>query len=119
MIAIKRLAAAAVLGCAAIAAAGQFSSNAHADPDGAAFTIKFDYKADRSADHNYGASLRDARRVCITPGVRFLDQRRREDACIADAVDTFVRKVGRTDIAAVHFDRTGRRIDSSRILAAR
>lgn len=119
MIAIKRLAAAAVLSCAAIAAAGRLSSNAHADPGSTAFTIHFEYNADKPAEQNYGAFLRDARHACATPGVRFLDQRRREDACVADAVDTFVRKLGRTDIAAVHFDRTGRRIDSSRILAAR
>lgn len=119
MIAMKRLALAAVAGCAAIAAAGQFAPGASAGPQHTTFTITFDYDAAKPAEQNYGAFLRDARRACTTPGQRLLDMRRHEDACIADAVDSFVRKLGRTDIAAIHFDRTGRHIDSSRILAAR
>jgi hypothetical protein len=119
MIAMKRLAIAAVAGCAAIAAVGQFAPGASAGSQYATFTISFDYDSAKTAQQNYGAFLREARRACTTPGLRPLDLRRREDACIDDAVDAFVRQVGRTDIAAIHFDRTGRRIDSSRILAAR
>ncbi len=119
MIAMKRLALAAVAGCAAIAAAGQFAPVASAGPGQTTFTITFDYDAGKSGEQNYGAFMREARRVCITPGVRLLDVRRREEACIADSIDMFVRKLGRTDIAAIHFDRTGRLIDSSRTLAAR
>jgi hypothetical protein len=119
MIAIKRLAVAAVLGCAAVAASGQFAPSASAGPDPAMFTIVFDYDGAKSAEHNYGAFLREARRACTSPGVRPIGLRRLEDACIAQAVDAFVQKLGRTDVAAIHFDRTGRRIDSSRILAAR
>ena len=119
MIAMKRLALAAVAGCAAIAAAGQFTPGASAGPQHTTFTIGFDYDARKPAEQNYGAFLRQTRRACTTPGLRLLDMRRREDICVADAVDAFVRQVGRTDIAAIHFDRTGRRIDSSRILAAR
>jgi hypothetical protein len=119
MIAMKHLAIAAVAGCAAIAAAGQFAPGASAGPQHATFTISFDYDAGKPAEQTYAAFQREARRACTTPGLRPLDLRRREDDCVADAVDAFVRQVGRTDIAAVHFDRTGRRIDSSRILAAR
>jgi hypothetical protein len=119
MIAIKRLAVAAVLGCVAVAASGQFASPASAGPDKATFTIAFDYDAAQSAEHNYRAFQREARRACTTPGVRLLSVRKLEDTCIAQAVDAFVQKLGRTDVAAIHFDRTGRRIDSSRILAAR
>ncbi len=119
MIAIKRLAVAAVLGCAVIAASGQFASSASAGPDQTTFTIVFDYDGAQSAEHNYRAFLREARRACTTPGIRPISLRKLEDACIAQAVDSFVQKLGRTDIAAIHFDRTGRRIDSSRILAAR
>lgn len=119
MIAMKRLALAAVAGCAAIAAAGQFAPLASAGPGQTTFTITFDYDAGKSGEHNYGAFMRDARRACASPGLRLLDVRRREEACIAEAVDTFVGKLGRTDIAAIHFDRTGRHIDPSRSLAAR
>lgn len=119
MIAIKRLAFAAVLGCAAVAASGQFAPTASAGPDSVTFTIAFDYDGAKTAEHNYGAFLREARRACTTPGVRPVSVRKQEDACIAEAVDAFVQKLGRTDVAAIHFDRTGRRIDSSRILAAR
>lgn len=119
MIAIKRLAFAAVLGCAAVAVSGQFAPPASAGPDQDTFTISFDYDRAKSAEHNYGAFQREARRACTTPGARLLSMRKAEDACIAQAVDAFVQKLGRTDVAAIHFDRTGRRIDSSRILAAR
>jgi hypothetical protein len=119
MIAIKRLAAATVLGCAAVAASGQFAQSASAGPDQTTFTIAFDYDGAKSAEHNYGAFLREARRACTTPGARPVNVRKQEDSCIAQALDAFVQKLGRTDVAAIHFDRTGRRIDSSRILAAR
>jgi hypothetical protein len=119
MIAIKRLALATVLGCTAVAASGQFAPSATAGPDRESFTIAFDYDGAKSADHNYGAFLREARRACTPPGIRPVSVRKLEDACIAQAVDAFVQKLGRMDIAAIHFDRTGRRIDSSRILAAR
>ena len=58
--------------------------------------------------------LRAAEDAAIREAVR-----QQEEACIAQALDAFVQKLGRTDVAAIHFDRTGRRIDSSRILAAR
>lgn len=119
MIAMKRLAIAAVAGCAAIAAAGQFVPGASAGSQHAPFTISFDYDSAKTARQNHAAFLREARRACTTPGLRPLDLRRREDTCISNAVDAFVRQIGRIDIAAIHFDRTGRRIDSSRILAAR
>lgn len=119
MIAMKRLAFAAVAGCAAIAGAGQWAPVASAEPDRATFTISFQYDTARSAEQNYAAFLREARRACMTSGMRSVAVRQLEDACIADTLDAFVRKLGRTDVVAIHFDRTGRRIDSSRILAAR
>ncbi len=119
MIAIKRLAVAAVLGCAVVAASGHFAPAALAGPGQATFTITFNYDNAKSAQHNYGAFQREARRACTTSGPRPISLRRIEDACIAGAIDSFVQKLGRTDVAAIHFDRTGRRLDSSRILAAR
>lgn len=119
MIAIKRLAIAAFAGCAAIAAAGQWAPVAFASADHADFTIAFDYDASQSAEVNYAAFRRQARLACTTPGTRTIAVRQLENACIDAAVDSFVRKIGRIDIAAIHFDRTGRRIDSSRTLAAR
>ncbi|OYW42314.1 MAG: hypothetical protein B7Z38_05445 [Rhodobacterales bacterium 12-64-8] len=119
MIAIKRLALATVTGCVAIAASAMFGLTASADTNRTEFTIAFAYDAGESAEHNYGAFVREARRACTTPGKLSLNARQHDIACIDDAVDAFVRKLGRTEIAAVHFDRTGRRIDSSRTLAAR
>ena len=119
MIAIKRLALATVTGCVAIAASAGLDLSASADPSRSTFAIAFTYDAGKSAEQNYGAFVREARRVCTTPGKQSLDARRHDLACVDDAVDAFVRKLGRTEIAALHFDRTGRRIDSSRTLAAR
>lgn len=119
MIAIKRLALATVTGCVAIAASAVLGLTASADANRTDFAIAFDYDAGKSAEHNYGAFVREARRVCTTPGKQSLDARRHDLACVDDAVDAFVRKLGRTEIATLHFDRTGRRIDSSRTLAAR
>lgn len=119
MIAIKRLALATVTGCVAIAASAVFGLSASADIHRTEFTIAFEYDAGKSAEHNYSAFVREARRACTTPGKLSLDVRQQDIACIDDAVDAFVRKLGRTEIAALHFDRTGRRIDSSRTLAAR
>ncbi len=119
MIAIHRLAMAAVIGCAAVAASGHFAPIASAGPERTTFTIAFDYDHGKSAEHNYGAFLREARRACATAGVRQLEARLHDQECIAETVDAFVRKLGRIDVAALHFDRTGRQIDSSRTLAAR
>lgn len=119
MIAIRRLAVATVLGCAAVAGSGQFAPLAAADPNAMSFSIAFNYDAGKSAEVNYGNFLRQARRACEGPGNRPLDARQREAACVDDIVDAFVRKLGRLDIAAIHFDRTGRLIDSSRMFAAR
>jgi len=119
MIAIKRLAAVAVIGCTAVAGSGLAVSAASADTNRTTFTIAFDYNAAKPAAQNYGAFLREARRACTTPGVRQLDAHQRDADCVSDAMDAFVRKLGRTDIATIHFDRTGRQIDSSRTLAAR
>jgi hypothetical protein len=119
MISMKRLAAVAVLGAMAIAAPAVFAPPAVAGPDRQAFTITFDYDRSASAADNYAAFLREARRACMTGGPRPLAMRAQEEDCVEQTLDNFVRKLGRVDVASVHYTRTGRRIDSSRTLAAR
>lgn len=92
---------------------------AQASPEPKNFTITFDYNFEEPAAENYAAFLRKARKACQETGKRGLDSRSLENACMADVLDAFVRKLGRDDLAAVHFDKTGRLVDSSRSLAAR
>lgn len=103
----------------ACAAAIAFAPPSSADPVREPLSIEFRYQRDRSAVENYASFHRRAERACITPGVRPVDQIAREKACVAELMDNFIATMARGDLAVVHFDRTGRRVDSSRSLAAR
>ena len=71
MIAIRGLAAAAVLGTAALA----FNPLANAGPDRDSVTVAFTYDAAKAPLENYLAFTRQAERACAERAVRSLDQR--------------------------------------------
>lgn len=115
MIAIKGLAAAAVISTAALA----FAPRAASEPQGETFTLTFRYDAAKSALDNYLTFVRQAERACADPSVRDLGQRASDRACAEDLIAQMVVAMGRSDLADIHALRTGRPDDSSRMLAAR
>jgi hypothetical protein len=115
MIAIKGLAAAAVLGTAALA----FAPHTAADPARETFAVSFRYDAAKGPLENYLAFARQAERACAVPGLRPLDQRMQSRVCAEDLINRMVAAMGRADLAEIHALRTGRPDDSSRMLAAR
>lgn len=115
MIAIRGLAAIAVLGTAALA----FGTHAGAEPGRETFTVAFRHDATKTALDNYLAFVRKAERACAVPGLRSLDQRVRDRACAEALVEKTVIAMGRADLSDIHAIRTGRPGDSSRMLAAR
>jgi len=115
MIAIRGLAALAVLGTTALAV----SPRAASEPGRETFTLTFRYDAEKSPLDNYVAFARQAERACAAPGLRPLEQREHDRACVEDLLDRMVAGMGRADLAELHAIRTGRSGDSSRMLAAR
>jgi len=115
MIAIRGLAALAILGCSAIALAPRSDS----DPVPETFSIAFRYDAGKPALDNYLSFARHAERVCsVTSGLRLV-LRSVDRACVEDLLDKVVERMDRPQLAAIHDRITGVRIDSSRSLAAR
>lgn len=115
MIAIKGLATLAVAGVVAIALAPRGA----ADPGQETFSLEFRYDASRPAVENYLAFIKQAERACASPGMRALDLRRHEQACMEDVMDQLVAAMGRRELAAIHDLRTGRPDDSSGMVAMR
>jgi hypothetical protein len=115
MIAIRGLAVAAVAGVAAIA----FSPRGAADPARETFAVGFRYDADKQALDNYLAFARQAERACDAPMLNTKGVRRTDRACVEGLLDGLVTRMGRPQLAEVHAQRTGLRVDSSRMLAAR
>jgi hypothetical protein len=114
MIAIRGIAAVAILGVAAIAAAPRAASDTAAN-----FTLEFRFDTARSALDNYLAFARAAEDACSGQGPRRLDLRQLERACVEDVMERLVAAMGRSDLAAIHAQRLGRPDDSSRTLAVR
>jgi hypothetical protein len=115
MIAIRGLAALAILGCSAIALA----PHGAADPARETFSIAFRYDAGKPALDNYLSFARQAERVCsVTRGQRLV-LRSVDRACVEDLLGKVVARMDRPQLAAIHDRITGVRIDSSRSLAAR
>ena len=115
MIAIRGLAAVAVLGTAALA----LNPLANAGPDRDSVTVAFTYDAAKAPLDNYLAFTRQAERACAERAVRTLDQRVFDRACAEDLIAQMVVAMGRADLADIHAIRTGRPGDSSRMRAAR
>jgi hypothetical protein len=115
MVAIKGLAVVAVAGVAVIALAPRVA----AEPGRENFQIEVRYDTARSALDNYLAFARLIERTCEAHGVRGLDARRRERACVRETLDRLVSGMDRAELAEVHDSRIGRRADSSRTLAVR
>ena len=114
MIAIRGLAVAAFVGCAAIAL-----SPSHADPAREAFSIGFRYDAGKPALDNYLSFAHQAERACADVSGKRLVSRRADEACVEDLLAKVVSRMARPQLAAIHDARTGVRADSSRTLAAR
>lgn len=115
MTAIKGLAAAAVLGAAAIA----FAPKAASDPLRDTFTVEFRYDAERSTLDNYLAFARQAERACAAQDQRVLTLRDDARACVEDVLNRLSTAMGRAELAALHAERIGRNDDSSRTFAVR
>lgn len=82
-------------------------------------TVSFRYDAGASAETNYRAFLRKAERACLTSGLRPLAQVQMDQACMDDLIDRLVARMGRSELALVHLQRTGRAVVETRALAAR
>lgn len=115
MVAIKGLAVAAIAGAAAIAVAPRSAAEPGREP----FTIEARYDASRSALDNYIGFARLIQRACEAHGVRSLEAREQERACVLETLDRLVAGMDRAELAEVHEARIGRRADSSRTLAVR
>lgn len=115
MIAIRGLAVAAIVGAGAIA----ITPRGSAEPARETFTISFRYDAERPALDNYLAFAREAELACAKPDGGAKAARRTDRECVESVLDQLVTRMGRPQLADVHAARTGRRVDSSRTLAAR
>lgn len=104
---------------AAAAIAAALTGAASADQGRTAYTLEFSYNPAATAEANYDAFRRLARRECETPGVRPLQQIRQERACVVEILDRFVETLGRPEVAALHAERTGRRPADMRDYASR
>ena len=92
---------------------------ASADAPRHAYTIEFRYNPAATAETNYDAFRRLARRECESPGVHPLAQVRLERACVIEILDRFVETLGRPEVAALHAERTGHRPSDMRDYASR
>jgi hypothetical protein len=106
------------LSAAVFAATIAFAPQSSAGSTPGKFEIGFRFNRSKSALDNYNAFLRRAQEACNTDG-RLRLERDFEKECIETTMGKFVAALGRTDLAAVHSDFMGRRVDSSRSLAAR
>ena len=111
---MKLLALASAFLTAAIALAPQSS----ADATPGKFEIEFRFDQCKAALDTYTAFLRRAQEECNTDG-RLRVEREFERQCVEATMAKFVAAMGRTNLAAIHADSTGRRVDSSHSLAAR
>ncbi len=102
----------------ALMAAGAGLPAAQAEASRETFAATF--SIDRSAPANtvYAAVLRQARRACESGGRSALHMAAANRACANDLVDQVIARSGRTDVAILHMDRTGRGLPAPRDLAS-
>lgn len=83
-------------------------------------TFEATISVDRAAPANtvYAAVLRQARRACEAGGRSALHMAAANRACANDLVDQVLARSGRTDVAMLHMDRTGRGLPAPRDLAS-
>ena len=92
---------------------------ASADAGREAFSLEFRYNTSATVEANYTRFLHDVRDACTTAAPKPLAVTMDEKACVNDMMDQLIARMGRADLASVHFGRTGRQIDASRSLAAK
>jgi hypothetical protein len=92
---------------------------ATAEPVRETFSIEFRYNASVTVEENYSRFLRDVKNACTTPGPKPISMVMHERACVQDVMDQLIARMGRADLASVHFDRSGRYVDASRDFAAK
>jgi hypothetical protein len=102
--------AAAVMSAAGVAAA---------EAGRESFSLEFRFDPQATPEANYAHFLHRVKRACTNPGPKPLAVAVHENACVDEVMDQMIARMGRADLASVHFDRTGRHIDASRSFAAK
>lgn len=83
------------------------------------FSVKFRYDGEKSVNENYSAFVSKANRICSTMEPKLLVVRQREQACADDVMSQLVLKLGRSEIAALHREATGKDIPVARDFATK
>jgi hypothetical protein len=91
---------------------------AHAQPKSETFNATISFDRDSAAEAAYADVQRQARRACETSGRRTLDVIAADRACAIALIDQVIGKTSRTDLALLHFDRTGREVATPFDMAA-
>lgn len=83
--------------------AGIAAPKSVAEPtSGRTVTARFIYKASAPVAQIYADFRATAERACRTPGPRPISLRRLDAQCTADLLRRVLRRVNRTDLAAIH-----------------
>jgi len=104
--------------CLALAGPAALAGAANADTAGDTYRIEFRYNAGQTAVANYRTFERAAKNTCETRGRRPIEVMRLERACVTEIMDKVVVAMGRTDLALLHFNETGRPAVAPRDFAA-